>query len=165
MFISIMSYREGIIYNLHSPNTNMCYIGCTTKDLNVTLNHLRAYYKRNRNVSSNAIIESGDPRIEPLEVFQDITLTELRKELGKIQEQYPDVCVNAHRAGRTVKGRYHDDPTKFVAHQRKFYKENKDKILRKLALKNMKKRGLPCTDRVRKKYNITQAEIDECITR
>lgn len=160
-----MSYREGIIYNLYSPNTDMCYIGCTTKDLNVTFNHLRAYYKRNRNVSSNDIIGAGDPRIEILEVFQDITLPELRKKLGEIQGRYSNICVNAHRAGRTVRERYADDPSKFMAHQRKFYAENRDKVLRKLVLKNMRKRGLPCTNRTREKYKISQEEIDECIAR
>ena len=94
-----MSYREGIIYNLFSPNTNRCYIGCTTKDLNTTFTHLRAYCKKKRNVSSNEIIEAGSPQIEVLETFQDITIPELRKELGKIQEKYADACINRHRAG------------------------------------------------------------------
>ena len=160
-----MSYREGIIYNLFSPNTNRCYIGCTTKDLNTTFTHLRAYSKRNRGVSSNVIIEAGEAQIEVLETFHDITISALRKELGKVQEKYADVCVNIHRAGRTVKDRYHLDSTKFIERQRKFYQANKDKVLRKLALVNMRKRGLPCTDKVREKYNITQAEIDDCIKR
>ena len=116
-----MSYREGIIYNLFSPNTNRCYIGCTTKDLNTTFTHLRAYCKKKRNVSSNEIIEAGSPQIEVLETFQDITIPELRKELGKIQEKYADACINRHRAGRTVKDRYHLDSTKFIERQRKFY--------------------------------------------
>ena len=160
-----MSYRVGIIYNLFSPNTNRCYIGCTTKDLNTTFTHLRANSKRNRGVSSNAIIEAGEAQIEVLETFHDITISALRKELGKVQEKYADVCVNIHRAGRTVKDRYHLDSTKFIERQRKFYQANKDKVLRKLALVNMRKRGLPCTDKVREKYNITQAEIDDCIKR
>ena len=160
-----MSYREGIIYSLSSPNTNQCYIGCTTKDLKTTFAHLRAYSKRNRGVSSNAIIEAGEAQIEVLETFHDITISALRKELGKVQEKYADVCVNIHRAGRTVKDRYHLDSTKFIERQRKFYQANKDKVLRKLALVNMRKRGLPCTDKVREKYNITQAEIDDCIKR
>ena len=160
-----MSYREGIIYSLSSPNTNQCYIGCTTKDLKTTFAHLRAYSKRNRGVSSNAIIEAGEAQIEVLETFHDITISALRKELGKVQEKYADVCVNIHRAGRTVKDRYKLDSTTFIERQRKFYEANKDKVLRKLALVNMRKRGLPCTDKVREKYNITQAEIDDCIKR
>jgi hypothetical protein len=160
-----MSYREGIIYSLSSPNTNQCYIGCTTKDLKTTFTHLRAYSKRNRGVSSNVIIEAGEAQIEVLETFHDITISALRKELGKVQEKYADVCVNIHRAGRTVKDRYKLDSTKFIERQRKFYEANKDKVLRKLALVNMRKRGLPCTDKVREKYNITQAEIDDCIKR
>ena len=160
-----MSYREGIIYSLSSPNTNQCYIGCTTKDLKTTFTQLRAYSKRNRGVSSNVIVEAGDAQIEVLETFYDITISALRKELGKVQEKYADVCVNTHRAARTVKDRYHLDSTKFIERQRKFYQANKDKVLRKLALVNMRKRGLPCTDKVREKYNITQAEIDDCIRR
>ena len=160
-----MSYREGIIYNLFSPNTNRCYIGCTTKDLNTTFTSLRAYKKKKRNVSSNEIIEAGSPQIEVLETFQDITIPELRKELGKIQEKYADACINRHRAGRTVKDRYHLDSTKFIERQRKFYAKHKEEILRKMTLVNMRKRGLPCTDRVRQRYNITQAEIDDCVTR
>ena len=136
-----MSYREGIIYNLFSPNTNRCYIGCTTKDLNTTFTHLRAYCKKKRNVSSNEIIEAGSPQIEVLETFQDITIPELRKELGKIQEKYADACINRHRAGRTVKDRYHLDSTKFIERQRKFYAKHKEEILRKMTLVNMRKRG------------------------
>ena len=135
------------------------------KDLKTTFTHLRAYSKRNRGVSSNVIIEAGEAQIEVLETFHDITISALRKELGKVQEKYADVCVNIHRAGRTVKDRYHLDSTKFIERQRKFYEANKDKVLRKLALVNMRKRGLPCTDKVREKYNITQAEIDDCIKR
>ena len=116
-------------------------------------------------MSSNVIIEAGEAQIEVLETFHDITISALRKELGKVQEKYADVCVNIHRAGRTVKDRYHLDSTKFIERQRKFYQANKDKVLRKLALVNMRKRGLPCTDKVREKYNITQAEIDDCIKR
>ncbi|CAL6295150.1 unnamed protein product [Bathycoccus prasinos] len=118
-----------------------------------------------RGVSSNAIIEAGDAQIEVLEAFHDITISALRKELGKVQEKYADVCVNIHRAGRTVKDRYKLNPEKFIDKQKEFYRANKDKVLRKLALKSIKKRGLPCTDRVREKYNITQAEIDDCIKR
>ncbi|CAL6318085.1 unnamed protein product [Bathycoccus prasinos] len=160
-----MSYREGTIYNLFSPNTNQCYIGCTTKDLKTTFTHLRAYSKRNRGVSSNVIIEAGEAQIKVLETFHDITISALRKELGKVQEKYADVCVNTHRAGRTEKDRYKLNPEKFIDKQKEFYQANRDKVLRKLALKSMKKRGLPCTDRVREKYNITQAEIDDCIRR
>ena len=160
-----MSYREGIIYSLSSPNTNQCYIGCTTKDLKTTFTHLRAYSKRNRGVSSNVIIEAGEAQIEVLETFHDITISALRKELGKVQEKYADACINRHRAGRTVKDRYHLDSTKFIERQRKFYAKHKEEILRKMTLVNMRKRGLPCTDRVRQRYNITQAEIDDCVTR
>lgn len=116
-------------------------------------------------MSSNGIIEAGEAQIEVLETFHDITISALRKELGKVQEKYAGVCVNIHRAGRTVKDRYNLDSTKFIERQRKFYQANKDKVLRKLALVNMRKRGLPCTDKVREKYNITQAEIDDCIKR
>ena len=117
-----MSYREGTIYNLSSPNTNQCYIGCTTKDLKTTFTHLRAYSKRNRGVSSNVIIEAGDAQIEVLETFHDITISALRKELGKVQEKYADVCVNIHRAGRTVKDRYKLNPEKFIDKQKEFYR-------------------------------------------
>ena len=116
-----MSYREGIIYSLFSPNTNQCYIGCTTKDLKTTFTHLRAYSKRNRGVSSNVIIEAGEAQIEVLETFHDITISALRKELGKVQEKYADVCVNIHRAGRTVKDRYHLDSTNTALIQNIFY--------------------------------------------
>ena len=160
-----MSYREGTIYNLSSPNTNQCYIGCTTKDLKTTFTHLRAYSKRNRGVSSNVIIEAGEAQIEVLETFHDITISALRKELGKVQQKYAYLCVNTHLAGRTVKDRYHLDSTKFIERQRKFYAKHKEEILRKMTLVNMRKRGLPCTDRVRQRYNITQAEIDDCVTR
>ena len=134
MCIRDRSYREGTIYNLSSPNTNQCYIGCTTKDLKTTFTHLRGYSKRNRGVSSNVIIEAGEAQIKVLETFHDITISELRKELGKVQEKYADVCVNIHRAGRTVKDRYKLNPEKFIDKQKEFYQANKDKVLRKFCL-------------------------------
>ena len=90
-----MSYREGTIYNLSSPNTNQCYIGCTTKDLKTTFTHLRAYSKRNRGVSSNVIIEAGDAQIEVLETFHDITISALRRSSAKFKKNTP-MCVSTH---------------------------------------------------------------------
>ena len=99
-----MSYREGTIYNLFSPNTNQCYIGCTTKDLKTTFTHLRAYSKRKRGVSSNVIIEAGDAQIEVLETFHDITISASTKGARQSSRKIRR-CVCQHTPSRSNRER------------------------------------------------------------
>ena len=155
----IMSYREGIIFKISSPNTDKIYIGCSSLPLKRAVSGLRASAKF-RKLSCNILFQAGDIKSEVLAKFQDITVLEMRKKLGIIQAQHLDKCVNTNRAGRTNADRYRE--TKM---QLKMYRENKDACNRRHALNNMRIRGLPPRPLTILKYNITDEEIAECCKR
>ena len=155
----IMSFRDGIIFKISSPNTDKIYIGCSSLPLKRAVSGLRASAKF-RKLSCNILFQAGDIQSEVLEKFQDITVLEMRKKLGIIQAQHLDKCVNTNRAGRTNADRYRE--TKM---QLKMYRENKDACNRRHALKNMRIRGLPPRPSTILKYNITDEEIAECCKR
>ena len=155
----IMSYREGIIFKISSPNTDKIYIGCSSLPLNRAVSGLRASAKF-RKLSCNILFQAGDIKSEVLAKFRDITVLEMRKKLGIIQAQHLDKCVNTNRAGRTNADRYRE--TKM---QLKMYRENKDACNRRHALNNMRIRGLPPRPLTILKYNITDEEIAECCKR
>ncbi len=157
--MSMSKYRQGIVYKLYSPNTNLVYIGCSTQGIKTVLSSVRAYYNQGRKCMSNKIVEAGDMRGVVLATYNDISITDLRKKLSVFQVAYSDESVNKSRAGRTPKLRYEDRKDKIQAH----YQANKEYILKQSALRNMRKRGLPCTDRVRYRYKISQDEIDACL--
>ena len=155
----IMSYREGIIFKISSPNTDKIYIGCSSLPLKRAVSGLRASAKF-RKLSCNILFQAGDIQSEVLAKFQDITVLEMRKKLGIIQAQHLAKCVNTNRAGRTNADRYRE-----TKRQLKIYRENKDTFNRKHALKNMRIRGLPPRPSTILKYNITDEEIAECCKR
>ena len=95
-----MSYREGIIFKISSPNTDKIYIGCSSLPLNRAVSGLRASAKF-RKLSCNILFQAGDIKSEVLAKFQDITVLEMRKKLGIIQAQHLDKCVNTNRAGHS----------------------------------------------------------------
>ena len=154
-----MSFRDGIIFKISSPNTDKIYIGCSSLPLNRAVSGLRASAKF-RKLSCNILFQAGDIQSEVLAKFQDITVLEMRKKLGIIQAQHLDKCVNTNRAGRTNADRYRE-----TKRQLKIYRENKDTFNRKHALKNMRIRGLPPRPSTILKYNITDEEIAECCKR
>ena len=155
----IMSFRDGIIFKISSPNTDKIYIGCSSLPLKRAVSGLRASAKF-RKLSCNILFQAGDIQSEVLAKFQDITVLEMRKKLGIIQAQHLDKCVNTNRAGRTNADRYRE--TKM---QLKMYRENKDACNRRHALNNMRIRGLPPRPLTILKYNITDEEIAECCKR
>ena len=154
-----MSFRDGIIFKISSPNTDKIYIGCSSLPLKRAVSGLRASAKF-RKLSCNILFQAGDIQSEVLAKFRDITVLEMRKKLGIIQAQHLDKCVNTNRAGRTNADRYRE--TKM---QLKMYRENKDACNRRHALNNMRIRGLPPRPLTILKYNITDEEIAECCKR
>ena len=81
-----MSFRDGIIFKISSPNTDKIYIGCSSLPLNRAVSGLRASAKF-RKLSCNILFQAGDIQSEVLEKFQDITVPEMRKKLGTIQTE------------------------------------------------------------------------------
>ena len=154
-----MSYREGIIFKISSPNTDKIYIGCSSLPLKKAVSGLRASAKYRKH-SCNVLFQAGEIKSEVLAKFQEITVLEMRKKMGIIQAQNLDKCVNTNRAGRTNAERYQD-----TKRQLKKYQENKDACNRRHALANMRIRGLPPRPLTILKYNITDEEIAECCKR
>ena len=77
----IMSFRDGIIFKISSPNTDKIYIGCSSLPLKRAVSGLRASAKF-RKLSCNILFQAGDIQSEVLAKFQDITVLEMRKKLG-----------------------------------------------------------------------------------
>ena len=158
-----MIHKEGIVYTLKSPD-NKYYVGTTRRAIEKTLVHLKSYAKTGKNVSSNEIIKSGDYRAEVLEAYKDITSAELKKRAGLIQTHIGDKCVNVLKAGRTQK----DANVRKELYQqnkmeaKRYYEKNKESILRNLALKNMRLRGSPLTQKSIARYKITRNDIINC---
>ena len=162
-FKNQMIHKEGIVYTLKSPD-NKYYVGTTRRAIEKTLVHLKSYAKTGKNVSSNEIIKSGDYRAEVLEAYKDITSVELKKRAGLIQTKLGDKCVNVLKAGRTQK----DANVRKELYQqnkmeaKRYYEKNKESILRNLALKNMRLRGSPPTQKSIARYKITRNDIINC---
>ena len=154
-----MSFREGIVYKISSPNTDKIYIGCSSLPLKKAVSGLRAC-ARFRKLSCNILFQAGDIKSEILAKFQDITVSEMRRQVGIIQTKHLDKCVNTNRAGRTNADRYQE-----TKRQLKNYQENKYSCNRRHALVNMRTRGLPPRPKTILKYNITDEEIAECCRR
>jgi len=158
-----MVHKEGIVYFLKSPD-NKYYVGTTRQTMQKTLVQLKSYAKKGKNVSSNEIIKSGNYKVEVLGTYKDITSEELKKKAGVIQAKLGDTCVNVLRAGRTQK----DANVRKELYQqnkmeaKKYYQKNKESILRNLALKNMRIRGSPPTQRSIIKYKITRNDMMNC---
>ena len=158
-----MVHKEGIVYFLKSPD-NKYYVGTTRQTMQKTLVQLKSYAKKGKNVSSNEIIKSGNYKVEVLGTYKDITSEELKKKAGVIQAKLGDTCVNVLRAGRTQK----DANVRKELYQqnkmeaKKYYQKNKESILRNLALKNMRLRGSPPTQKSIARYKITRNDIINC---
>ena len=155
-----MVHKEGIVYFLKSPDYKY-YVGTTRQTMQKTLVQLKSYAKKGKNVSSNEIIKSGNYKVEVLGTYKDITSEELKKKAGVIQAKLGEKCVNVLRAGRTQK----DANVRKELYQqnkmeaKKYYQKNKESILRNLALKNMRIRGSPPTQRSIIKYKITRNDM------
>ena len=73
-----------------------------------------------RKLSCNILFQAGYIKSEVLAKCKDITVPEMRRQMGIYRTQNLDKCVNINRAGRTNADRYRE--TKM---QLKMYRENK----------------------------------------
>ena len=63
-----MSFRDGIIFKISSPNTEKIYIGCSSLPLKRAVSGLRASAKF-RKLSCNILFQAGDIKSEVLAKF------------------------------------------------------------------------------------------------
>ena len=100
-----MSYQNGKIYAIRSPNTDKIYIGSTTQSLKKRLwNHKNDNYNPTRGAermcTSKQIMDFGDHYIELLENFPCNTKEELNKREGELQRLHN--CVNHYKMSGVV---------------------------------------------------------------
>lgn len=108
--------------------TECCYIGSTTKDLDVRLHSHELDFKkycRNRYhfVTSFAILYNNDYSIELICDVQCSSNQELRKIEGAYVQDHQDICVNKNIPGRTKK-EYYEDNKKITCPCGSVYKAN-----------------------------------------
>jgi len=158
-----MIHKQGLVYVITSTENNKCYVGTTRQSKEKILVQLKSYAKRNKKVSSNEIMKTGNYEVKILEQHQTISTPDLKKRAGVVQQMLGVKCVNVLMAGRTQK----DSSVRKEFYQRnrekvkEYYERNKQSILRNLAIKNMRNRGSPPTAKTCAKYNITQKEIKQ----
>lgn len=125
-------YQNAKIYKLYSDETDMVYIGSTTKTLKQRLGeHLRGYsawLKGNKNyVSSFEILKYADYYIELIEDYPCETKKELERREGKIIKTFEN-AVNKIIAGRSKKEYCIDNKDKIAERNKRYRDNNKDKI-------------------------------------
>lgn len=139
-------YKKALIYILKSNNTNLVYIGSTSRTCYKRFcGHKQQYAQYlkgdgQKYVSSFEIFKNGDCYIEKIEEFKNISKNELRKKEGDYIKKYVD-AVNKNIAGRTdeeyaiyyKKKRVEIDRKRYIKNKDKFheyYEKNKENILK-----------------------------------
>ena len=145
----MVNYQNGKIYKIVCNKTNLVYYGSTTKQyLSERLTYHRSNYKRYLNkqyhfISSFKVLENNDYNIILVEIFKCNSKDELlQKERFYIEN---NSCVNKNIPSRTQKeyneinkelikeknrkNRNGEFKENYLINQRKYYYENREKIL------------------------------------
>ena len=158
----------GCVYEMYSNNVtcNRTYIGSTTGNPRGRLASHK--YKK------HPIFQFGQVDVRVLE--PNVPASELRKREGDFIRERRGSLFNLRVAGRTQREKYHENIEASRAYQRSqyvpkkdgnegsyrqldYYKENSERILRRLCLKNARARGTPPTPRSVQKYAFTDEEL------
>ena len=117
-------YQKSKIYKIYSvSNEELVYYGSTTKTLTARLaNHIYEYNnKKNKNITSNLIFDTGDYKIELVENYPCANKQQLCKKEGEYIKN--NVCTNKHIAGRSKK-EWCENNKEYVKEYQKNYREN-----------------------------------------
>ena len=117
----MINYQNGKIYAIKSYQTELIYIGSTTRPLSQRLGQHRVNYKNNTGISSKEILKYPDYYIELIELFPCNSKEELHKREGYFIKQNSNICVNCCIAGRTIK-EYRNDNVEKIKEQCKQYR-------------------------------------------
>jgi hypothetical protein len=123
----MINYQNGKIYAIKSYQTELIYIGSTTRPLSHRLGQHRTYYKNNTAISSKEILKYPDYYIELIELFQCNSREELEKQEGMHIRKNINICVNCCIAGRTKKEWNNDNKEHLKEYQKKYHEDNKEK--------------------------------------
>jgi len=127
-------YQLGKIYKITSPQTELCYIGSTTKKyVCQRFGDHKSNYKRWKQgktgyVTSFDILQYNDALVELVETFPCNIVEELRKREGEIIKEYGEKCVNKRIECRDLKEYYQDYKEEIKERSNLYYKENKEKV-------------------------------------
>jgi len=129
----MVKYDNGKIYKIWSSQTELIYIGSTTKLLCRRLadhkSNIKLYNDNRYGYNSSfEIIKYDDAKIELIENFSCNNKEELTKREGELIRQFKDVCVNMRIAGRTQQEYTQDNIEQITEYQKKYYDENKEQI-------------------------------------
>lgn len=119
-------YNHSKVYKIISSNTDLIYIGATTKTLAQRLSGHKCSYKRylnhqpTRRITSFKLLELGGCEIFLLESVNCNNKDELRSKEREWIDKFKSICVNLERPTITQEER--------VAYKNQWYEENKDRM-------------------------------------
>jgi hypothetical protein len=122
----MINYQNGKIYSIRSYQTELIYIGSTTRPLSQRLGEHRIQYKKNSAMSSKEILKYPDYYIELIENFPCNSKEELEKREGYFIKQNINICVNCYIAGRTPKEYNIDNKEQYNEYQKQYHENNKE---------------------------------------
>jgi len=120
----MINYQNGKIYAIKSYQTELIYIGSTTRPLSQRLGVHRNNYKNNTGISSMELLKYSDYYIELIENFPCNSKEELLKREGYFIKQNINNCVNCCIAGRTQKEYRNDNLEKIKEWNKQNYLNN-----------------------------------------
>ena len=98
--------KTGYIYKIINDNTDDVYVGSSKYKINKRFSvHKNCHKTGNKSTSSYKIFEGVNPKIELIEEYKYINLSELRRREGVLQKTTPN-CINTNIAGRIKTDHY-----------------------------------------------------------
>jgi hypothetical protein len=137
------NYKNGKIYKIISKNTDMIYIGSTTKvKLTTRLSEHRHSFNHNGSMSSRNMFLWDDAEIKLIENYPCESKIELRKREQYYLDLYPDYIVNDERKAYIDKKEYNRNYMKQrreegslkpidKSYYREWYEKNRERELEK----------------------------------
>jgi len=125
------NYQNGKIYAIKSYQTELIYIGSTTRPLSQRLGLHRLNYKNNTGISSMELLKYSDYYIELIENFPCNSKEELLKREGYFIKQNINNSVNCCIPGRTYKEWANDNKEQLIKKAKEYRENNKKQIREK----------------------------------
>ena len=127
-----MDYKNGKIYSIRSPNTDLIYIGSTATELRKRFYQHKCVYNRYKKTGKKGtcswiIFESGAAYIELLENYPCADKGELNRREGQLIRKHKDICCNMVVAGRSNKEYLIDNKDIIKVKKADWYQKNKKK--------------------------------------
>ena len=151
-------YKNGQIYSIRSPQTEMVYYGSTITTLTKRFYfHNYEFNNQGKYCSSHEILKLGNAYIEWVEDYPCNSKKELNRREGQVQRANKAHCVNLYVAGQTTQEYYEENKEAITAQHKNYYEVNKEAILDKQKLyQNKNKEALSV---YRKEYYVKNKKL------